>query len=128
MKPTLSSIVAPTRSVFTATGTETLDPISPRPSPPKTAPKAPSPSFRLRISFSLGISQSSRANIAPVELASRRPSSRRRFLVLRYFEEYLAIKKSAQVSWNKYGMRAKISALLVICKLDKNKSNFFAYF
>ena len=54
-----------------------------------------------------------------VELASRRPSSRRRFLVLRYFEEYLAIKKSAQVSWNKYGMRAEISALLLICKLDE---------
>lgn len=119
MKPTLSSIVAPTRSVFTATGTETLDPISPRPSPPKTAPKAPSPSFRLRISFSLGISQSSKANIAPVELASRRPSSRSRFLVSRYFEEYLAIKKRAQVSWIKYGMRAEISALLLICKLDE---------
>lgn len=119
MKPTLSSIVAPTRSVFTATGTETLDPISPKPSPPNTAPKAPSPSFLLRISFSLGISQSSKANIAPVELASRRPSSRRRFLVSRYFEEYLAIKKSAQVSWNKYGMRAEISTLLLICKLDE---------
>ena len=100
MKPTLSSIVAPTRSVFTATGTETLDPISPRPSPPKTAPKAPSPSFRLRISFSLGISQSSKGNIAPVELASRRPSSRKRFLVSRYFEEYLAKKKSAWAGIN----------------------------
>lgn len=90
---TLSSIVAPTLSVFTATGTETSDSFSPRPSPPNTAPNAPSPSFLFKTSFSLGISQSSKTNIDPVKLESRRPSSRRRFLVLRYFEEYLARKK-----------------------------------
>lgn len=86
---TLSSIVAPTLRVFTATGTETSDSFRPIPSPPNTAPKAPSPSFLFKTSFSRGISQSSSINMDPVKLESKRPSSRRRFLVLRYFEEYL---------------------------------------
>ena len=91
--PTLSSIVAPTLRVLTATGTEIADPRSPRPSPPNTAPNAPSPSFLFKMSFSLGISHSSKVNMEPVKLESRRPSSRRRFLVLRYFEEYLIKRK-----------------------------------
>ena len=98
---TLSSIVAPVLSAFAAIGTDTSEPISPRPSPPYTAPNAPSPSFLFKMSFSLDVSQSSKANIAPEKLACNRPSSRRRFLVSRYFEEYLKERKKTRSSVTK---------------------------